>query len=641
MTEIKDIFGVTGPLAAQMAHYEMRSSQVAMAERVAQTIDDEGVLLAEAGTGTGKTLAYLVPIILADVKAVISTGTKNLQEQIFFKDIEFLARVFNQPINAVYLKGQENYLCVRRLKAFLRSPAVLSYPPDEVERVSDWAKVTQTGDRMELPELSDNAPIWFEICSTKETRIGARCPFAGECFVSLARQQAMRARIVVVNHHLYFADVATRQKGGNLLPRHEVLVFDEAHGVEDVATEFFSKRVSSRQLDRLISDTLKTVRVAKLSADPAEDRRHRLGDGVKRAGADFFHLFRDVEGKNGLIPEEMPSSSVDAYYRLDNALDGFEQTLHQLEGRDDAIDHMALRINETRNTLAELVTESEVGLVHWVENRKRSVILGASPIDVSMAIREGVFFSIPTVVLTSATLSTNGDFKFLKSRLGIDFDTSELTVPSPFNYKQQACLYLPEGLPDPRSDTFVEAATDIAESLIALTDGGALLLSTSHRNMAAFHQRLEGRVSGPLLRQGTAPKHHLLETFVSSRTSVLVATTSFWQGVDLPGDALRLVIIDKLPFAAPTDPLEAARIEHLNAQGIKPFMAYQVPSAALQLKQGFGRLIRTEQDNGIVAVLDKRLTDKPYGRVFLKSLPPCPQIRRMEELVRFWEQLKM
>jgi ATP-dependent DNA helicase DinG len=636
VTRIRDIFGPNGPLAAAMPNYETRAAQVAMAERVAETIEDEGVLLAEAGTGTGKTLAYLVPIILADVKTIISTGAKNLQEQIFFKDIDFLASVLDRPLSAVYLKGQENYLCARRLRDFLRSPKVLSYPAAQVEMIRTWASATETGDRMELPELPDNAAIWQEICSTKETRIGAMCPLAGSCFVTRARQQAMRARIVVVNHHLYFADVATRRKGGALLPKHELLVFDEAHGIEDVATEFFSKRLSSRQMDRLVTDALRTVRVAGLSGDPAEPRREKQANDVKQAGADFFNHFRDIEGKTGLVPEDIPTASVEAYFRLDNALDAFEQTLRQLEGRDETVDHMGMRVKETRDTLAELITESEPGFVHWVENRRRSVIIGASPIDVSRAIRDGVFFNVPSVVLTSATLSTGGDFRFLKSRLGIDFDTRELTVPSPFDYQRQACLYLPEGLPDPREETFIDTAAKIAADLIRLTDGGALVLCTSSRNMTALVHLLEKRISGPLLLQGTAPKTHLLDSFLSDRTSVLVATASFWQGVDIPGDGLRLVIIDKLPFAAPTDPLEAARIAYLTAAGRKPFTEYQVPAAALQLKQGFGRLIRTEHDRGIVAVLDRRLTAMPYGKIFLRSLPPCPRKTTMAEVKAFW-----
>ena len=639
MNRIREIFGPKGPIAQAMENYETRRPQVEMAIKVVEAIETERVLLAEAGTGTGKTLAYLVPVVLSDCKTVVSTGTKNLQEQIFFKDISFLSRALGRPISAVYLKGQDNYLCQRRLFDFMRSPAVLSYPAGDVERLRTWASVTETGDRMELPELGDDAPIWFEVCSTKETRIGAKCPHASTCFVSRARQDAQRARIVVVNHHLYFADVATRMRGGALLPRHDVLIFDEAHAIEDVATEFFSNQVSSRQVERLVAEALRTVHGAKLADDPAADRRRRLADNVKKTGGDFFGLFRDLEGKKGIVPEEIPASSIDMYYRLDNALDAFEQTLNQLEGRDEAVDHAAMRVKETRNALAELVTESNDGYVNWVENRRRSVILGASPIDVSTAIREGVFFSVPSVVLTSATLSTGGDFAFLKSRLGIDFDTAELHAASPFDYERQACLFVPEGLPDPREDAFVEKAGEIARSLIEMTDGGALFLSTSYRNMAAFHRVLEPYAPGPLLLQGTAPKRHLIDAFVADKKSVLLATASFWQGVDLPGDCLRLVIIDKLPFASPTDPLESARIDHLKASGKKPFIEYQVPSAALQLKQGFGRLIRTEQDRGVVAILDRRLTRMPYGKVFLRSLPPCPQITEMAELEAVWRRM--
>jgi ATP-dependent DNA helicase DinG len=636
---VQDIFSRNGPIARAMKSYTMRSPQVAMAMRVAHVIENEGVLLAEAGTGTGKTLAYLVPVILADCKTVISTGTKNLQDQIYFKDIAFLSEVFNRPLSAVYLKGQDNYLCQRRLFDFLRSPAVLVYPPKQVEMIRRFANETETGDRMELPELADDASIWREICSTKETRIGAKCPNAGTCFVTWARQQAQRARIVIVNHHLYFADVATRQRGGALLPKHDLVVFDEAHGIEDVATEFFSMQVSSRQIDRLVTDALRTVESARLVDDPAENRRETLAARIKRSGADFFSLFRDTEGKRGIVPEEIPAKGVTAYYQLDNALDAFEQSLNLLSGQDETVDHTAMRVKEIRDTLARLVTESSTGYVNWVENRRRSVILGASPIDVSAQIREGVFFSVPSVVLTSATLSTNGNFAFLKSRLGIDFDTVELTAASPFDFENQACLFIPEGLPDPRDPAFIEAAGEIVLSLIEMTGGGALLLSTSYRNMTSLHEIVEGKGIGPVLLQGSAPKTHLLDRFAKEQNSILVATASFWQGVDLPGDMLRLVIIDKLPFAAPTDPLESARIDHLRMQGKRPFIEYQVPAAALQLKQGFGRLIRTEHDKGVVAILDRRLTAMPYGRIFLNSLPPCPRITSMADLKVFWERL--
>jgi ATP-dependent DNA helicase DinG len=415
-----------------------------------------------------------------------------------------------------------------------------------------------------------------------------------------------------------------------------VLILDEAHGIENVATEFFSTVVSSRRVDRLVSDTAKTLNAAKLKGYPGENRRDKLGANVLSNSRQFFDKFVRPQGRERLIPEELGSDVVTAYHRFDSALDALESSLRALEGRDEAVDHVTGRFEEIRNDLAEIVTESSSGFVHWVENRRRTIAVGASPIDVSEPLREGIFFSIPSVVLTSATLSTGGDFRFLKGRLGIDFDTVELTAPSPFDYTRQACLLVPSGLPDPRADDFVDRAADMALELIDITNGGALILSTSYRNMTALHKLFKKRVKGNLLLQGEAPKNVLLDDFRADRTSVLVATTSFWQGVDLPGETLRLVIIDKLPFAAPTDPLEAARIAQLNESGKNAFLEYQVPAAALALKQGFGRLIRTRHDRGIVAILDSRLITKRYASVFWRSLPGCPRFFQLEAVKSWW-----
>ncbi len=635
MSRVLDIFSLGGPLHSALPGYTLRQSQLRMAEAVERAIREDGVLLAEAGTGTGKTLAYLVPVILSELTAVVSTGTKNLQEQVFFKDIAFLEEALGQAIDAVYLKGQDNYLCKRRLADFLRSPAVLAYPSVQVRALTEWAAETDIGDRMELTALGDDDPLFREVCSTRETRIGARCPFFNECFVTVARKAAMRARIVVVNHHLYFADVATRLKGGTLLPSHDILVLDEAHAVEDVATEFFSTKISSGRIDRLIRDAMRAVNGARLTDDPARDRRPKLERKARAAGAQLFDLLRGPLGKDRLVPEELGSAHVDAYFRLDSSLDALESSLRLLEGRNETVDHTAMRFREIRDDLAFVLTESTSGHVNWVENRTRSVTVGASPIDVCEPIRNGVLFTVPKVVMTSATLSTGGDFGYLKSRMGIDFDVRELTVSSPFDYRAQACLYIPGDLPDPRTPEFPEAAAARAEALVALTGGGALILCTSHANMKHIHRALKGRVPGRLLLQGEAPKSSLLDAFAKRRDSVLVATASFWQGVDLPGESLRLVIIDKLPFQSPSEPLEAARIVHLNESGAKAFIEYQVPRAALQLKQGVGRLIRTERDRGVVAILDGRLRSARYAGIFLRSLPDCSNVSDLSAVARW------
>jgi ATP-dependent DNA helicase DinG len=640
LTDVTDIFGPHGPISRKLSKFERRGSQIEMAAAVEKTVMGDGVLFAEAGTGTGKTLAYLVPAILSSKRVVISTGTRNLQEQIFFKDLAFLEEALGISAQASYLKGQENYLCVRRFQNFLRSPGVLAHDSNEVNRLEQWSRTTLNGDRMEVEGLSDDSPLWREVCSTRETRIGQKCPFHSDCHLTKARETARRARIIVVNHHLYFADLATRLQGGSVLPDHDVVIFDEAHLIEDIATEFFSIKISSGRIDRLMTDTMNSVKGARLAEDPNETRRPRLVKFARAETSAMFTAFRnEQQGRHHLATREIPLDIIQIYHKLDSALETVEMSLHPLKGRDQAVDHCAVRISEVRRDLADVIEGDSRSYVHWMETRQRSVVLGASPIDISDFFRRGVLFTIPSVVLTSATLSTSGNFEFLRSRLGIDFDADELSLRAPFDYEKQAVLYVPSGFPDPRDPNFVSHVSDEVTRLVAITGGGALVLCTSVKNMRAIHARLIGRVPGPLLIQGDAPKSVLTSRFVQERSSVLVATTSFWQGVDLPGDALRLVIIDKLPFASPGDPVVAARIDLLKEAGKKPFIDYQVPQAALALKQGFGRLIRTRDDHGVVAIMDQRLCTMPYGATLLKSLPDCRRADLIDDVEKWWAGL--
>jgi ATP-dependent DNA helicase DinG len=637
--EIDAFFDAAGPLAGCLERYERREPQIAMARAVGKVVRETGVLLAEAGTGTGKTLAYLAPAVISEKRVVVSTGTKNLQDQIFFKDLTLLGRALGRPVNAALLKGQENYLCQRRLAELTASPVVLGYAPRDIERLLAWSKSTETGDRAEIDWLGDESPLWREVCSTAETRIGQRCPAFDGCFVTRARLDAQRASMVVVNHHLYFADLATRARGtSGVLPRHDVAVFDEAHLIEDVATEFFSIKVSSGRIDRLLDDVVKTV-FAALRDGELTARHEKLAKRARAASARFFSSFRHLDaGRTRLDITDSGEGAKPAYYKLDAALDAVESSLRGLPSRDETIEHAADRCRDVRRDLGEVLEGRDSGSasVRWVEAKPRSIAIGASPIDIAGPFREGVLFRIPSVVLTSATLSTGGDFGFLRTRLGIDFDADELSCQTPFDYGTQARLFVPRHLPDPRDEEFFDHAAAEALRLIEITRGGALVLSTSTRGMQALRRGFEGRVPGPLFVQGDAPKSTLLEQFTLDPTSVLVATTSFWQGVDIAGDALRLVVIDKLPFASPQDPITEARIRRIEEAGGSAFTEYQVPQAALALKQGFGRLIRTRHDRGVVAVLDKRLWTRGYGRVFLGSLPPCPIAWSLEELAAWW-----
>jgi ATP-dependent DNA helicase DinG len=633
---LERIFAAGGPLAGRLEFFRRRPTQVEMARAVRAVIDGGGVLLAEAGTGTGKTLAYLVPAVLSGLRTVVSTGTRNLQEQIFFKDLGLLEEALGLRIEAACLKGQDNYLCRRRAAAFLASPRALAHPASKVAALVEWSRTTVTGDRMELSAIGDDDSLWTEVCSTRETRLGATCPFGEECFVTAARRAAAEARLIVVNHHLYFADRAVRRAGGGILPGHEVLILDEAHLVEDVATEFFSTRVSTGRVDRLLDDTVR------LRADlPAEDVaaaafRERDLEAARALASSLFAALAGPAGRRSFDPLAAGIAEDPVRLRLDAALDAIEQSLRKFEGQRPEIDRLAERHAELRRDLAVVLDRPAPAHVHWVETKRRTVIAGASPIDVSELIRDEVFFAVPTVVLTSATLSTGGNFSYLRSRLGIDFDAAELSLAAPFDFGVQARLYVPSHLGDPRADGYVALAAREIGELVRLTGGGALILCTSIRNMHEIHAALAGRFDGTLLLQGSAPKSLLLDRFRRDGSAVLVATGSFWQGVDVPGDALRMVVIDKLPFASPGDPVVAARIEDLRSRGGEPFREYQLPQAALALKQGFGRLIRTDGDRGIVAVLDRRLASASYRRVLLDSLPPCPVLGSFEQVVSWW-----
>ncbi len=636
MITVRNTFDQDGPIAQKLGRYEKRISQVQLAEAVERVMDEGGVLLGEAGTGTGKTLAYLVPAILNGNRVIVSTGTRNLQEQIFFRDLVFLKDALGIEMRTAYLKGQENYLCKTRLHHFVHSPRCLGYASADVSRLTRWANTTHTGDRMELSDMSDDDPIWREVNSTRETRIGARCPYFDECFVTRARRVAMSADLVVVNHHLYFADLATRMQGGAILPNHETVIFDEAHLIEDIATEFFSTRVSSLRTDRAISDALAAVNAAKFRDDIYESERVRQAKNATSLASNLFDIFRGPDGRNNLDSDCIDAAHRQFYHKLDSALESFELSLKSLEGRDETVDHCTLRIQSIRADLGDILEHNDRRFVYWADTRRRSVILGASPIDIAEYFRNEVLFRRDAVIFCSATLSTDGDFRFFKSRLGIDFETEELLLDAPFNYRNQARLYIPDHRIDPGEDGFAGNACKEIAQLISLTDGGAFILCTSFRNMNTIFEVISREWFGPVLRQGDAPKFSLIEQFQSNPTSVLVATTSFWQGVDIPGNDLRLVVIDKLPFASPADPVVSARVARLTEQQRNAFMEYQVPQAAISLKQGFGRLIRTAHDRGIVAILDSRLHTRRYAKSFIRSLPDAPIISDFNHLESWW-----
>lgn len=626
-----------GPLAATLATYEARESQLAMADAVESTLDDGGVLFVEAGTGTGKTLAYLVPALLSDRRVVISTGTKALQDQLMSHDVPLVSRLLGlEDGEVVCLKGLSNYLCLRRYEEHRQSPEALGLgSAKRLPLLEKWRETTSSGDRAELDFLAEDDPLWAHVASGSDTRIGPKCTHYEDCFVTNARRRAEAARVVIVNHHLFFADLATRHPGGGILPSYDAVIFDEAHQIEDVATEFFGARVSTTRLETLVRDARASFGAARLL-----DESHPHTSAILDHGAQFFSRVprtAAAEARLSLSPRELSTALLADYHQLDGALEGLEALARLSVSKSDALAQVARRAREVRNDLAAILDGDGADHVTWSESRGRRVSIGKSPIDVRKIVRDEVLDRTPAVVFTSATLSTGGSFSFVKHRFGVEseHEARELSVPSPFDYAKQAALYLPT-LPDPRAPEYFDAAADEALSLLELTGGGAFVLCTSHRAVGELRKRIEPRTTLRVLSQGTAPKAALLEDFRKDGHAVLFATSSFWEGIDVPGEALRLVIVDKLPFDVPSDPIVVARCKRIEEAGDSPFMKLLVPSAAIALKQGFGRLIRRRTDHGVVAIFDARITTKSYGRVFLKSLPEATRCRTIDEVRAFY-----
>jgi len=624
------LLGPSGPLARGIPSYEHRPGQIRMARAVQDTLRHDGVLLIEAGTGIGKTWAYLIPSALSGRRVLVSTGTRALQDQIMEKDVPALRSHLGIEIDAACVKGLSNYLCLRRFQE-LSGSADATEPrfARSLPALRNWIEQSKSGDRAELASIAEEDPIWSRVVSGSDTRIGSRCDHFDDCFVTRVRRRAEAAQLVVVNHHLFFADLALRDTGfASVLPDYEAVIFDEAHQIEDAATLFFGSRVSTSMLERLVRD----ARAALCVERDEKMQTTRLLDAVLQRSSNFFSAM--PANANGsrvrLPPEALPQ---DALFALDNTLAELSASCRNLQPpRENAL-QIARRADQLRDALGSL---EATGQVSWAQARGRSPAVGSSPIDVGPLLRERLHERVPCIIFTSATLTTGGDFRFVKHRLGIEREVSEELVESPFRYEEQAALYAPTHLPDPRAADFPDAAAQEILELIRMSQGGAFVLSTSVRMMRILSERVGGHLDYEWFVQGDAPKQTLLDRFRDQGNAVLFATSSFWEGVDVPGSALRLVIIDKLPFDVPSDPLVAARCERLDEAGESSFMRYLVPAAALSLKQGFGRLIRTRQDRGVVAILDSRIRRKGYGKVFLRSLPPariCDSLEEVRELL--------
>ena len=634
---VDDIFGPGGQLEKSHPGYEFRASQLEMARIADEAFQKKRHVVIEAGTGTGKTLAYLIPAIRSGRKVVISTATKSLQEQIFQKDIPFLQKHFAPNLKAALMKGRNNFLC--RQKVHQMDGQALLKGLDEIDwfaQIRDWEKVTETGDRSELTFLPDDADLWNRIDARSDLCTGEKCPEFQRCFVTAMKMRAAEADIIIVNHHLFFADLAIRQDDfGSILPEYAAVVFDEAHEIEDVASDYFGRQISSYRFEELARDIEAVLRMLQIDAPQLRKQLVRMRERSRH----FFEAFPEREGRYPFGPADRRSfldRNRQAYEELTTALKRAEAELGALTPKPEEIIALARRASELRRELAFLLESEEHGYVYWYERRGRGVFMAATPIDVSEILREQLFERFDTVVLTSATLSVGGSFDYLKQRLGVH-PSEEVMLPQEFDFSHQALLYLPRNMPDVRHTSFSASASQEIERLLQISEGRAFCLFTSYAQMRDIYERVASRVSFPLLLQGTAPRSVLLERFRSTPNAVLFATSSFWQGVDVPGSQLSCVIIDKLPFAVPSDPIVAARVRALQEDGRNAFAEYQVPEAVLALKQGFGRLIRTKTDRGILAILDNRIQRMQYGKIFLDSLPGYGTTQDLAEVARFME----
>jgi ATP-dependent DNA helicase DinG len=629
--------GQEGILASKVEGFESRPGQLEMAQAVFQAFRSSGTLMAEAGTGTGKTWAYLVPAILSGKKVVVSTGTKTLQDQILDHDIPFLRKNIDSGLKVVCLKGRRNYLCKRRFLEFCYQPTLWSREETGlIRRFQKWASTSNSGDRSEIRWLPDNFRAWNDVCSSSEYCLGRQCPEFSRCHLTRLRNDAARADIVVVNHHLFFADMALRQKGlDGVIPEYEAVVFDEAHQLEDVAGEYFGIHFSSFALGQLSRDILKACGGADKADFSAVQAVGKQLDVLSR----LFSLGLTQAGKGSgrfrFEPEKAGSDFAGVCDQIVHALGELPAMVKPFEEKAQNLACAGGRASELSTALTSLIEQKDQSLVYWQEVTPQGVFLKATPIEIGPILNELLFSNVSTVVMTSATLSVAGAFDFVRNALGVPAGGRELLVHSPFEYERQAIAYIPRRFPAPNDGSFCARMADEAAAIIEKTCGRTLLLFTSYRNMHEVHKILEGRISFPLLVQGQKTKRALLQEFKDRVESVLLATSSFWQGIDVPGEALSCVIIDKLPFEVPDDPVTASRLDRIARQGGNGFYEYQVPRAAIQLKQGIGRLIRSSGDRGIIAVFDIRMLTKSYGQVFVKSLPPCRIVHSLDQIDTF------
>jgi ATP-dependent DNA helicase DinG len=631
----RQFFSRGGTLSKWHPNYEFRAGQVEMAEAVESALADKRHLIVEAGTGTGKTLAYLVPALLSGKRIVVSTGTKNLQEQLFFKDVPFLQQHFSRPLKVCYMKGRNNYACRQKIYDAEKEP-VLSGLEElaDFQVIRDWEKTTEFGDRAEIKTLPEGSTVWAKVDARTELCTGQKCPNYERCFITLMHQRALESDIIIVNHHLFFADLSLRDENyeGGILPEYHAVVFDEAHEIEEVVGQYFGVTVSNYRFQELRRDVSVIARMKKIGTPELD----RILERLEELSNQFFGLFGEAErrvafhGRNAFRED-----NEQLYTSLLAAIELIGSHLKLLKNPPEEIAPLLRRAGELSQGLRFVMEEDDERYVYWIEKRGRGCFLLATPIEVSSIVSEKLFERVETVVLTSATLAVSGGFEYVEKRLGVA-NARSLVVPGHFDYQKQALLYVPQHLPEPRNPAFTKTAAEEVARILEHSRGRAFVLFTSYQQMRLVYDMVSFEIDYPTLLQGTGPRSALLEEFRSTPNCVLFATSSFWQGVDVPGDQLSCVIIDKLPFAVPNDPVINARIESIRKAGGNPFYDYQIPQAAIALKQGFGRLIRSKTDRGVLVLLDNRITKQRYGQVFFDSLPDYGFTTRIEDVEKFF-----
>jgi len=630
------ILGPKGVLRGSLPGFEFRVSQVQMAELILKSVVEKVPAVVEAGTGTGKTLGYLVPLVLSEKKAVISTATKTLQEQVFHKDLPLLSKAAGIEVDAVLMKGRKNYLCLYRYHQHVARPTLFKGEQKTLEkRIQRWLASTEYADRAELRWMRDDDPLWDSLSTTSDQCLGSECPHWGECYLTALRRRAAEARIIVVNHHLFFADLVVKRGGfGEIIPRFQAVLFDEAHSLEDIATTYLGMSVSTVQLAELAVDLgTEGTGVHKKGRKGAE----AAVDLVRTGSEHLRDMFRDRGERGRLDREGLDEIREGPAQEIMQGLKTLRLEASRREKADEGpLSALLKRALEMQERLEGILSLQDSGWLNWYENRKRTLVLHASPLEISGHMKELLYGKVKRVLFTSATLSTGGTFDYFRERLGLDGEALTGLYPSHFDFRNQTQLYIPKDLPVPGDPRFsAEIAGRISE-LLEITCGRALVLFTSYHNLDLVHRALEGNMPYTLYRQGEAPRSVLLEAFRADTHSVLLATGSFWEGVDVPGETLSCLIIDKLPFDSPGDPLVSARIEAIRSRGGNPFMSYQLPAAIIALRQGLGRLIRNSSDRGLLAILDKRLLTSRYGRFFLESLPGIPVTHNLEHVKEFF-----